>query len=110
MLLKADPKYTKLGNQQLITKAWNIQFSGTPSVLQDIDIDRDCLENLEEEMFERLACAGIAGHWQWGLDSGDHQYWNLYAGSPWSWDHKDREGSDGELEVMRFVSTLRKIN
>ena len=109
-LLKADPKYTKLSNWQLITKAWNIQFSGTLSVLQDIDVDRDCLENLEEEMLERLAHAGIAGHWQWGLDSGDHQYWNPYAGSPWSWDHKDREGSDGELEVMCFMSTLRKIN
>ena len=81
-LLKADPKYTKLGNRQLIAKAWNMQFSGTPSVLQNIDVDRDCLENLEEEMFERLARAGIAGHWQWGLDSGDHQYWNPYAGSP----------------------------
>ena len=109
-LLKADPKYATLSNQELISKAWNVQFSGTPSVLQDVDVDRDCLETLEEEMFEKSARAGIAGHWQWGLDSGDHQYWNPYAGSPWSWDHQDREGSDGELEVMSYMSNPRKIN
>ena len=70
ILLKVDPKYATLGNWELISKAWNVQFSGTPSVLQDVDIDRDCLETLEEEMFEKSACAGIAGHWQWGLDPG----------------------------------------
>jgi len=102
-LLKADPKNAQLSNQQLISKAWNMQFSGTPSVLEDVDIDKDCLGMLEEEMFEKSTRAGIAGHWQWGLDAGDHHYWNPYAGSPWSWDHKDREGSDGELEVMSFT-------
>ena len=73
-LLKVDPEYATLGNRELISKAWNVQFSGTPSVLQDVDVDRDCLETLEEEMFEKSAYAGIADHWQWGLDSGDHQY------------------------------------
>ncbi|KAF9473671.1 hypothetical protein BDN70DRAFT_816899, partial [Pholiota conissans] len=53
-----------------------------PSVLMGIDIDRDCLYQLEEEMFERSSRAGIAGHCQWGLDEGDHQFWNPYDGIP----------------------------
>ena len=110
VLLRADPKNAGLDNWQLIKNAWSVQLSGTPSVLQDVDVDKDCLEILEEEMFEKSAHAGIAGHWQWGLDSGDHHYWNPYAGSPWNWDYKDREGSDGKLEVMFFIPTPSKIN
>jgi len=51
-----------------------MQFSGTPSVLEDVNVDKDCLGMLEEEMFEKSTCAGIASHWQWGLDAGDHHY------------------------------------
>ncbi|KAF9455269.1 hypothetical protein BDZ94DRAFT_1149587, partial [Collybia nuda] len=70
-----------------------------PSIWTDIDVDRDCLARLEEEMFERSAQAGIAGHFQWGLDAGDHQdCWNPYSDTPEHWNHGDREGSDGELE------------
>ncbi|GLB45355.1 hypothetical protein LshimejAT787_2200180 [Lyophyllum shimeji] len=43
--------------------------------------------------------AGIAGHYQWGLDAGDHQDdWDPYAGIPEHWNHNDRDGSDTELE------------
>jgi hypothetical protein len=64
----------------------------------DVDVDKECLEVLEEEMFEKSARAGIAGHYQWGLDVGDHHYWYPYSGA-WKWDHRDREGSESELEV-----------
>jgi hypothetical protein len=62
-LLKANPKNARLSDLQLISKAWNVQFSGTPSVLEDADVDKDFLGMLEEEMFEKSACVGIASHW-----------------------------------------------
>ena len=59
-----------------------------------IDVDKECLERLEEEMFERSALAGIAGNYQWGLDAGDHQEgWNPLAGTPEHWNHDDRDSS-----------------
>ncbi len=58
----------------------------------------ECLERLEEEMFERSALAGNAGDYQWGLDAGDHQDgWNPYAGTPEHWNHNDQGSGDDEL-------------
>jgi len=102
MNLKADRGNETLTNDELLEKAWKAQFSGTPSVLMDVDVDKDCLYILEEEMFERSARAGIAGHCQWGLDAGEHDDWDPYAGSPSSFNHGDRIGSDSELEVSLF--------
>ncbi|KAF8171478.1 hypothetical protein BJ912DRAFT_860528 [Pholiota molesta] len=68
--VKADPKNKGLTQNMLLEKAWDVQFSGTPSALIDTDVDKECLEILEEEMFEKSARAGIAGHYQWGLDAG----------------------------------------
>ncbi|KAG6824380.1 hypothetical protein H0H93_002099, partial [Arthromyces matolae] len=58
-----------------------------------------CLNRLEEEMFERSLRAGISGHYQWGLDAGDHQNaWDPYLGLPEEWNHGDRPGDDAELQ------------
>ncbi|KAF8888733.1 hypothetical protein CPB84DRAFT_1662695, partial [Gymnopilus junonius] len=61
-------------------------------------VDRECLWQLEDEMFEDSAHAGAAGNWQWGLDAGDHHYWNPYEGHPEYLQSGDREGSESELE------------
>ena len=61
-----------------------MQLSGTPSALEDADVDKYCSGMLEEDTFEKSARVGIASHRKWGLDAGDHCYWNTYAGSPWS--------------------------
>ncbi|KDR66699.1 hypothetical protein GALMADRAFT_80570 [Galerina marginata CBS 339.88] len=100
--LKNDPKNSKLTGPELLEKAWDVQFSGTPSVLMDVDVDKDCLYILEEEMFERSARAGVAGHCQWGLDAGDHENWDPYEGIPPHFIHRDREESESELEVTSF--------
>lgn len=105
-LVKSDSKNATLDDAEILQKAWTLQLTGTPSVLMDIDVDRDCLYQLEEEMFERSSRAGIAGHCQWGLDEGDHQLWNPYDGIPEHWIHRDRDDSDGELEVSRVVCLL----
>ncbi|KAF9455329.1 hypothetical protein BDZ94DRAFT_1180235, partial [Collybia nuda] len=99
-----DQRYQDLPLDKVLDKAWEIQLTGVPSIWTDIDVDRDCLARLEEEMFEQSTQAGIAGHCQWGLDAGDHQAcWNPYSGTPEHWNHGDREGSDGELEVCRTL-------
>ena len=38
----------------------------------DVEVDKECLARLEEELFEVSNRAGIAGYYQRGLDSGDH--------------------------------------
>jgi hypothetical protein len=60
--------------------AWEIQENGDVTLLwQEVDVERECLAKLEEEMFERSQAAGIAGEYQWGLDVGDHQDgWNPF--------------------------------
>ncbi|KAF8956646.1 hypothetical protein BDZ97DRAFT_1925337 [Flammula alnicola] len=95
--LKKDPKMNALGRKELLEKAWEVQFTGTPSMLTDVDIERECLERLEAEMFEVSEEAGVAGHYQWGLDAGDHQDWDPYAGMQ-DLNHGDHPGSDAELE------------
>jgi len=100
--LKSDPKLDGLNWEALLEKAWEVQFTGTPSMLTDIDVERECLERLEGEMFEVSQAAGIAGHYQWGLDAGDHQDWNPYAGMQ-NLNCGNRAGSDAELEVKYFT-------
>jgi len=73
-------------DNQVLEAAWRLQTTQTPKVVwnrSQINVDKECLERLEEEMFERSALAGIAGNYQWGLDAGDHQEgWNPFAGTP----------------------------
>ncbi|KAF5384204.1 hypothetical protein D9615_003104 [Tricholomella constricta] len=98
--LKAEPKHRHLADNVILNKAWEIQLTGLPSLWTDIDVDKECLERLEEKMFERSMRAGIAGHYQWGLDAGDHQNdWDPYRGTPDHWNLGDRDGSEGEMEV-----------
>lgn len=89
--------------------AWNHQVERTGSGL-GVDVDRECLSRLEERMFERSREAGIAGHFQWGRDAGDHQEcWDPYRGIQEEWDHGDRSGSDGELLVSAKNYDIRNI-
>ncbi|KAF8059494.1 hypothetical protein FPV67DRAFT_1426312, partial [Lyophyllum atratum] len=109
--LKADAKNDKLEKYTLFQKAWILQMTGVPSsAWTDVDVDRECLDRLEVQMFERSVRAGIAGHHQWGLDAGDHQdCWNPYSGLPEDWNHGDRDESEGELEVGPIQSFLEPI-
>jgi hypothetical protein len=96
--LKSNPKMAGLTGDALIKKAWEVQFTGTPSLLTDVDVERECLERLENEMFEVSQAARVAGHYQWGLDAGDHQDWDPYTGMQ-DLNCGDRLGSDAELVV-----------
>ena len=87
---------------EMLQAAWNIQTDDPPleQIFANVDVDKECLERLEEEIFERSALAGVAGNYQWGLDAGDHQEgWNPYDGTPFEWNHEDRDSSEGEHEV-----------
>ena len=89
-----------LTDTDMLQKAWVAQLTGVPSILGEVDVDKDCLERLEEEMFERTDRTGLSGNWQWGLDAGHHQDgWDPSFGVLNSWEGKTREGSDTELEV-----------
>lgn len=116
--LKAPEELTKedmeilqaeLTNEAVMDKAWDLQFHGTGSFLFDIDVDRECLEILEEEMFERSDRAGIAGDYQWGLDAGDYQQPNLYTGLPPGWDTKGWS-FDNDSEHMKVSQIVNEIN
>ena len=98
-ILKADPENKMSPDAELLQKAWKVQFSSATSILTDVDVDKDCLALLEEEMFERSARAGVAGHCQWGLDIGDHDGWDPYQGVPGYFSHGDRAESESELQV-----------
>ncbi|TFK32445.1 hypothetical protein BDQ12DRAFT_773402 [Crucibulum laeve] len=96
--LQPNPKYQSLNEEERLEEAWKFQLSAVPSLDTDVDVERESLERLEEEMFEVSVRAGVAGNYQWGLDAGQHQDWNPYCDLPEHWNHGDREGSDGELE------------
>jgi hypothetical protein len=70
--------------------------------LKEIDVDRECLEALEEEMFERSEHTGVSENQQWGLDVGHHQDgWDPVFFVTETWDEKKREGSESECEVRQ---------
>ena len=65
----------KLSHQELLEKAWGVQVKGDVNLLwQEVDVERESLAKLEENMFEHSQAAGIAGEYQWGLDAGNYQY------------------------------------
>lgn len=87
---------------EIIQKAWEVQLTSVPSILREIDVDKDCLASLEEEMFEKTDRTGVSGNGQWGLDVGHHQGgWDPSFGVPASWEGnlKARMGSESEREV-----------
>ena len=112
-----DPVFEALPQSDILQKAWVVQLTGTPSILGEVDVDRECLEQLEEEMFERTHRTGPSGNFQLGLDAGHHQDgWNPYFGVPKTWEGnfkrgKTRDGSETEIEVSsRFESfSCRKL-
>jgi hypothetical protein len=97
-------KFNISDDKEVLEAAWNQQTTHPPDMIwkDRVDVDRECLERLEEEMFERSLLAGIAGNYQWGLDAGDHQgRWNPYAGT----EHlhlDDRESGEDEHEVREL--------
>ena len=85
---------------EILQKAWEVQLTSVPSILREVDVDKDCLARLEEEMFEKTEQTGVSGNGQWGLDVGHHQGgWDPSFGVPASWDGKARVGSESEREV-----------
>jgi hypothetical protein len=107
-----DPAFKGLPWTDILQKAWVAQLTGVPSILGEVDVDRECLEQLEEEMFERTERTGPSGNFQWGLDAGHHQDgWNPSFGVPKTWEGKIREGSDDEIEVsFKFEAFSQKAN
>jgi hypothetical protein len=98
--IRKDPCYKTLTIPDLFLKAWEAQLTGVPTILKNVDVDRECVEFLEEEMFENTDRTGASGNEQWGLDVGHHQGgWNPYIDAPKLWDGKKREGDESELEV-----------
>ena len=95
-----EPAFEDLTWADMLQKAWVAQLTGTPSILGEVDVDRECLEQLEEEMFERTHRTGKSGNFQWGLDAGHHQDgWDPSFGVPNTWEGEIREGSDTEIEA-----------
>lgn len=85
-----------------------MQLTSVPTILKEIDVERECLESLEEEMFENTDRTGVSGNFQWGLDAGHHQGgWDPSFGVESSWGGKKREGSDSEREVRLCYSSSR---
>jgi hypothetical protein len=99
--LKSDPNMAKLTGEDLLLQAWAVQFTGTSERLIDIDVERECLEQLEGELFEVSFRAGMAGNYQWAFAcaSGHHDDWNAYAHLPSELNGGDYIGDDEELEV-----------
>ncbi|KAH6889065.1 hypothetical protein BKA70DRAFT_1541345 [Coprinopsis sp. MPI-PUGE-AT-0042] len=87
---------------EIVNAAWTLLR--TPSEIdtpwKNVDVDRECLQNFEERLFERSWAAGRAGNQQWGLNAGTHQdRWNPYLRLPLSWNHEDQDYSDSELQT-----------
>lgn len=92
-----------LNETDWVRKAWNVLLTAKQTDADVVDVDREAVVALEEDMLEDSKRAGIAGSQQWGLDAGDHQEcWPVYVGLPESWRPGDREGSEDEYEVRRI--------
>ena len=103
-----DPKFELQNELDIIRKAWEVQLTSVPTILKEVDVDRECLASLEEEMFENTDRTGPSGNRQWGLDAGYHQGgWEPSFGVPASWNGKERVGDESELEVrlVRYYET-----
>lgn len=108
--LASEPKMKNLGPSELLKHAWEVQFTAQPARLVDVDVEKECLSRLEEEMFEVSARADIAGYHQWGLDAGHHQdNWEPYSSLQWLWnkeDHSFGDDDDSYIQVRNLMSTF----
>lgn len=100
LLIVAKPKFGTLDDAKQLKMAWDIQYNTPRPFYEEVDVDRECIHRLEEEMFEISERAGIAGNHQWGLDAGDHQYWYPYESH---WHTGERKEDEDETNVSLFL-------
>ncbi|KAF8891098.1 hypothetical protein CPB84DRAFT_1939271 [Gymnopilus junonius] len=101
--LQRSPE-TALSHTSLLHHAWDILYTGISERIIDVDVAKECLYILEEEMFEVSTRAGKAGFFQWGLDAGHHQDgWDVYANLPPQFNRANYKGNDEDLEVWRLI-------
>lgn len=99
--LTSDPKIEMLSWNDLLEQAWDVQVSSSASRLIDVDVECECLSRLEEEMFEVSTNAGIAGYYQWGLDTGHHQdNGDPYSNVPSEWIKGDYLFDNDDIQVI----------
>ncbi|KAF9529533.1 hypothetical protein CPB83DRAFT_834956 [Crepidotus variabilis] len=79
-------------------------------MFMEVDVEKESLELLEEQMFEMSKQAGVAGNRQWGLDAGSHQDdWNPYGGLPEHWDLQNYTAGDDECLEGPNYKAVEKI-
>ena len=103
--------YNMKSEMEILEKAWEVQITSVPSILREVDVDKECLARLEEEMFEKTDRTGVSGNGQWGLDVGHHQEgWDPSFGVPACWDVSGtvRVGSESEREVRQDLDLTTK--
>jgi hypothetical protein len=111
--LRQHPDFPATASNQdqrlfILDKCWKYQVEeSTGNAWLEVDVDKECLEQVEEQMFEHSKRAGAAGNSQWGQDIGSHQDdWNPYHDLPDSWNLGDRPGHESELEVSVALHAL----
>ncbi|KAF5324256.1 hypothetical protein D9619_011231 [Psilocybe cf. subviscida] len=57
----------------LLQESWKVLLTADEAGEGHVDVDRESVVSLEEDMFEHSKRSGIAGNQQCGLDAGDHQ-------------------------------------
>jgi len=68
--IRKDPRYKTLQIPDLFRKAWEVNLTGVPTIVKEVDVDKEYVESLEEEIFENMDRTGVSGNEQWGLDVG----------------------------------------
>ncbi|KAJ6489664.1 hypothetical protein C8R47DRAFT_476034, partial [Mycena vitilis] len=104
------PADSELEHQRFILDAaWAYQCLAAPGMWDGLDIEKECLDFLEERMFENSERAGMAGTGQWGLDAGVHQgHWYPYRGLPWDWSKEDApEATEEDYKVRILAAELK---
>ncbi|KAF8903683.1 hypothetical protein CPB84DRAFT_1746080 [Gymnopilus junonius] len=112
--LQRSPE-TALSHTSLLHHAWDILYTGISERIIDVDVAKECLYILEEEMFEVSTRAGKAGFFQWGLDAGHHQDgWDVYANLPPQFNRANYKGNDEDLEpgpdFIEYVPPIKAVN
>jgi hypothetical protein len=75
-----------LEDVEILAKAWKVLLTSKESDEGHVDVDRESVVLLKEDMLEDSKRAGIAGAQQWGLDAGNHQEcWGIYISLPETW-------------------------
>ena len=86
----------------LLKQAWDLQCKGN-SKPDGIDVDQEAVKVLERAMFEISKAAGLASHYQWGLDAGNHQQqWNPFQNTPSDWHDEIMSDFDEEEYLVCF--------